>query len=859
MILTDPPQSTPLDPHAAASLNTKLARRYPDIEVYSAVYPFSLDCLYPSACVDALAPGDEHEASVVHVSSQVYPIFKTKAPERRIASPLDFDDVNVPSQVYPFAWDYSYQIRASQTPMLNTPPRTPPVVKSYDSATPAPRPCWDDLCHTNHVVPSESSTVTSVDPSSVLYPFPWDCRHKSLEVNTSESISEVDTSSQVYPFGWDYIHQPRKVRAAILNPLSSARALPSRVGVIDIQSLVYPFGDQPLKAVRQAQMMSSLTPSVDASFEDVDAASLVYPYGWDYIYHYMKEAARSISVGPSGPAVDLSSQMYPFRWDYIHKSERGQRRPRLVDLVSQIYPFSGDYTHRSSNRALIEGSPPPLPISVDGKDTTSLIYPFSWNYVHRPKESTQPVCPALDRAYLLPAYDRVDVASFAYPFSWNYDYRPVKRREALRASITTKLPSGYPDIVVYVPVYPYNLDNLYPTINADEGLPAPHAVPNLEPEHPNLVVYKPAYPHNLEQVYPPISGLPGQTRLVHLPGRSYAEPTETLYPEHVSSETVPHVQTATTEEKLPGNRHIRSRTALVNKSLDVEYPNIEIYRLVYPHDLRCIYPPASSRAQPSNEWQDASHTVVKLPSRYPSLQISRYAAISTTVTLLNFALDPLLEIYPNSHNHMDMTKEAPPTQQSISQTNPSLLSLPLHAARPAKFPQSIQEDEDVNGEASIYHEEPLNSSISFHSDDLDLEIDRAVQRSRRSSVAALDDVIDDNEQQLDAMDSPARRFYLARQQDLRNSHELDDDDPDPFEFDEVPLPPITFPGKPSLSLDVPPETSTFFEDDDEDESFWSDEALYQAYEESRSGRFPRSNLSAVTEETTTLSSISSPE
>lgn len=154
---------------------------------------------------------------------------------------------------------------------------------------------------------------------------------------------------------------------------------------------------------------------------------------------------------------------------------------------------------------------------------------------------------------------------------------------------------------------------------------------------------------------------------------------------------------------------------------------------------------------------------------------------------------------------------------------------------------------EVDTEAELYRDELLKSAISFGEDDFDLEINGEAQHSRRSSGAPLGVMSDDED--LQEMDSPTRRFYLARQQDLRRSVDLlddeslyDDDVEGSFE-----VAPITFSGRPSLSVDVPHEASGFFDDeDDEDE-------LYAAYEETRPPRFPRPNLSAVTEESASQS------
>lgn len=206
------------------------------------------------------------------------------------------------------------------------------------------------------------------------------------------------------------------------------------------------------------------------------------------------------------------------------------------------------------------------------------------------------------------------------------------------------------------------------------------------------------------------------------------------------------------------------------------------------------------------------------------------------------------------------------------------------------FPVAVDEDEpyqDIVDEASAYREELLKSSISFYSDDFDLEITGSQQHSRRSSGTAmggpLSEGSDYDDDALDEMDSPTRRFYLARQRALRNSGDFNDDAIDaedsesigaPFEFDNVPIPPLSFStGRPSLSLSLPSEASGFFDDDedgmderegdyydddDDDLDFDTsqmDDEMYAAYQASRSSRFPAPNLSAVAEEASPLSGL----
>ena len=553
------------------------------------MYPFSLDCLYPSVYVDTSAFADANSAALVKgSSSQMYPFRWDYSHKSFIGKPPTEPVADASLQMYPFAWNYTCRPRVSLPQTLDTPSSMAESHSNAEAFSLTQSLHWDSLHH-NHrskdVVPSESTAVTSeMDSSSVVYPFLWDYTHRSSRVNISKTTPEVDMSSQVYPFTWDYDHQPWKAPPPTPTPSSTVQALVSEVESANIQSLGHPFRWDhrhiPLKLSQQsAEIISSRTPSVCTIFEGVDIASLVYPFGWDYIHHDVKKTPGSTNLGRSVSETDLSSQMYPFRWDYVHKSERGQRNADAIDWSSQVYPFSWDFTHKSSKQALIAGSSPRLPILIDGKDVMSLVYPFSWNYVHRPGTLVQLTHPTPTHAQLLSTYDGVDVASVAYPFSWNYGYRAVKRRESPKAPIGTKLPFGYPNLVVYVPVYPYNLDDIYPAITTDERSCTPRTNSNLKP------------------------------------------------------------QPASPVENPPGSSHIRSRTAFVNTSLDAEYPTLEIYCPVYPHNLDCIYPRVTSHARASNgteKWEAADHVVVRLPSSYPFLRICAWSAAPSVVNLLSF-------------------------------------------------------------------------------------------------------------------------------------------------------------------------------------------------------------------------------
>lgn len=200
---------------------------------------------------------------------------------------------------------------------------------------------------------------------------------------------------------------------------------------------------------------------------------------------------------------------------------------------------------------------------------------------------------------------------------------------------------------------------------------------------------------------------------------------------------------------------------------------------------------------------------------------------------------------------------------------PSLSRRTTAEASTSQFPVSVDalnEEEylyqdvnvEVNPEAALYQEEFLDSAISFSEDDFDLEIDPH-RHSHHDALATggagiLSEELEfDEDERLTEMDSPARRFYLARQRDLRSSGEFSDEEESVYDENELEVPPMAFAGlniggRRPLSLDVPDEASGFFDDDDDDGEDQDDDELFEVYEQSRPGRFPRPNLSAVTEE-----------
>jgi hypothetical protein len=191
----------------------------------------------------------------------------------------------------------------------------------------------------------------------------------------------------------------------------------------------------------------------------------------------------------------------------------------------------------------------------------------------------------------------------------------------------------------------------------------------------------------------------------------------------------------------------------------------------------------------------------------------------------------------------------------------------------------------------------LASCFSFTDDQefdiLDNETNSPFAMSMRlSNRLSLTDLLNADvevHQFLQDLDSPSRRFYLARQRDLRVSpvfsdreesvsEEVCDEDVAGVEFEHVPIsmgpPPV--PSRPNLpfsiasssslfserptpsSLNVPMDVSGFYDDDDDDNDdkvydVDTNDELYGAHQQSRLTRFPRPTLSDVAEESSPYS------
>ncbi|THV08516.1 hypothetical protein K435DRAFT_771998 [Dendrothele bispora CBS 962.96] len=151
------------------------------------------------------------------------------------------------------------------------------------------------------------------------------------------------------------------------------------------------------------------------------------------------------------------------------------------------------------------------------------------------------------------------------PWSHVWPYRETNRSTG-REEISVYLPCSYPSLLIYRDVYPFNLRQLYPSVQSYEV---------------SQTTQSWVYPQSLDNIYPPVHGRASAAVKVSLETKTW------VYPQ----------------------------------SLNNIYPPVQNKAWVYPQSLYEIYPAVGvSKAIPTSK----PHTVsVHLPCSYPSFQIYR--------------------------------------------------------------------------------------------------------------------------------------------------------------------------------------------------------------------------------------------
>ncbi|KAG0709669.1 hypothetical protein DFH29DRAFT_9819 [Suillus ampliporus] len=301
-----------------------------------------------------------------------------------------------------------------------------------------------------------------------------------------------------------------------------------------------------------------------------------------------------------------------------------------------------------------------------------------WHDVNSAQPSNSVVISLTRSGGLKPEYPSLDIYPVAYPY---FDIYPASA-EDVGHNTSLSSAGGYPILEIYPVVYPHF--NLYPsiacsTISAPEkqaaSQPSKSVIVELDPAYPLFNLYPPLYPYNLNSIYPaPTIELSSS---VLLPS-SY--PWLTIYPS-----VYPHVNPypqASAEVTRPSEAKDEIAQP-VQVKLQPQYPVLNIYPAGYPWSLDKVYPPIKV--------EDASEITVRLSSRYPWLDIyhSVYPFVEPYPTLsricesprsksqtsfksecVKVTLDkhyPSFDLYPTAYPHFDLYPALPNIKSRGSQ------------------------------------------------------------------------------------------------------------------------------------------------------------------------------------------------
>ncbi|KAG2348944.1 hypothetical protein BDR05DRAFT_986577 [Suillus weaverae] len=225
-------------------------------------------------------------------------------------------------------------------------------------------------------------------------------------------------------------------------------------------------------------------------------------------------------------------------------------------------------------------------------------------------------------------YPSLDIYPASYPY---FNIYPAC------AEVNSGLSSarGYPILEIYPAVYPHF--NLYPSIACSAisspkktaaSQPQKSVIVELAPTYPLFNLYPPLYPYNLNSIYPaPAVKLSSS---VVLPS-SY--PWLVIYPS-VYPHVNPYPQAGA---EVTGPRKAKDEIAQpVQVKLRPQYPILDIYPAGYPRSLKTIYPPTKVE-------DHVSEITVRLSSRYPWLDIypSVYPSVEPYPTLEKTCESPI--------------------------------------------------------------------------------------------------------------------------------------------------------------------------------------------------------------------------
>ncbi|KAF7789376.1 hypothetical protein EIP86_000320 [Pleurotus ostreatoroseus] len=398
-------------------------------------------------------------------------------------------------------------------------------------------------------VPGESSSNAS-PKSALTMVFPWQGKARKLE---------AEPWKQVWPY-----HAVTESEDTFVVP--SVQHYP----YLTLYPAVYPHHDlYPAPAATSVDAISTKEHSVHLE----PAYPTVRPYrpGYPHIEPYPPVSLSSPSAAPAAtekrkalepvslkvasayPTIVLYPSVYPHNLSEIYgpattETVRSTDLPAgypAVEPYQHVYPYNLKRMYPTMKLAKdIEVSVEVVEVTSKERETVSLRLPAHYPgiYLYEPGypwnlESIYPTARSVES-------DDECQDPTAYPHSLRYIYSPSPKK----AVVVVNVASQYPVMEIYAPVYPWNLEHIYPAVKPGKTTTprgATGIVVALSANYPHIELYTSVYPHSLQSIYPPV------------------KPVRTAVPGDVTGIVV---------------------------ALPTKYPRIELYAPVYPHSLRFIYP-----------------------------------------------------------------------------------------------------------------------------------------------------------------------------------------------------------------------------------------------------------------------------
>ncbi|KAF8592349.1 hypothetical protein K439DRAFT_1610171 [Ramaria rubella] len=465
-----------------------LPRGYPFFELYPAVYPHNLSTLYPMMqhFHSVTPPRIEAHDTVSYVQRERFPewpdfaaLYPSDSKMERVAA-NKVQTVTLPKATgYPFFDIYNSVYPYSLEELY---PHKPSARYQLETVTGLPLPASDARA----VAPTVHSKPQTISPEwphfAALYPanpnVERSAANKSLSVQLSRPLGypflEIYPTAypyslyQIYPPGFDVVNSPRRPLTKDFPP--EYRSLPSLCSV-DFNA-AQGENDKPQPAILRLRQ----------AYPSIDLYEAVYPYNLQEIYH------TTFSVHPLCPPL-----LTDIKQPVILKLSRGYP---LIALYEPVYPYN------------LEEIYPSVQVTTDTHSSKSV-----------------PLGNCLNPTACHVHFEDPDIACL-------YSCDPQVEKFSSDESRSITLPDmGYPSLIIYPPVYPFNVVEIYGpspckrTIdqkNISIGLPVYSGYPTF-----NLYPAPGGYP--TFEIYPPINPIGQPTTAADSVKLTYTYPAIELY------------------------------------------------------------------------------------------------------------------------------------------------------------------------------------------------------------------------------------------------------------------------------------------------------------------------------------------